>query len=138
MHLSKDQDFLTNLLGNSSAHAQQDSDPNSSGSDLDGSALVYSSDSDDAGTMAVWWISHIISPPALRLPPSEFDLPAPILTFTCKVSWLNIQGDWSVISPTDLVACISYPLLAFKYCDYSFGGSLLAFLNLTSDLGLCD
>ena len=50
MHLSEDHDFLTNLLGNSSAHAQQDSDPNSSGSDLDGSALVNSSDSDDAGT----------------------------------------------------------------------------------------
>ena len=70
----EDHDFLTNLLGNSSAHAQQDSDPNSSGSDLDGSALVNSSDSDDAGTMAVWWISHIISPPTLRLPPFEFDL----------------------------------------------------------------
>ena len=50
MHLSEDHNFLTNLPGNSSAHAQQDSDPNSSGSDLDGSALVNSSDSDDAGT----------------------------------------------------------------------------------------
>ena len=38
------------MLGNSSAHAQQDSNPNSSGSDLDGSALVNLSDSDDAGT----------------------------------------------------------------------------------------
>ena len=50
MHLSKDHNFLTNLLGNSFAHAQQDSDPNSSGSDLDGSALVNLSESDDAGT----------------------------------------------------------------------------------------
>ena len=38
------------MLGNSSAHAQQDSDPNSSGSDLDGSAFVNLSDNDDAGT----------------------------------------------------------------------------------------
>ena len=50
MHMSEDHIFLTNSLGNSSAHAQQDSDPNSSGIDLDGSALVNSSDSDDAGT----------------------------------------------------------------------------------------
>ena len=50
MHLSEDHNFLTNLLGNSSVHAQQDSDPNSLGSDLDGSALVNSSDSDDAST----------------------------------------------------------------------------------------
>ena len=50
MHLSEDHDFLTNLLDDSPAHAQQDTDSNSSGSDLDGSALVNSSDSDDAGT----------------------------------------------------------------------------------------
>ena len=50
MHLSEDHDFLTNLLGNASAHAQPDSDSNSSASDLDGSAFVNSSDSDDAGT----------------------------------------------------------------------------------------
>ena len=49
MHLLEDHNFLTNLLGDSPAHAQQDTDPNSSGSDLDGSALVNSSDSDDAG-----------------------------------------------------------------------------------------
>ena len=50
MHLSEDHHFLANLLGDSPTHAQQDTDPNSSGSDLDGSALVNLSDSDDAAT----------------------------------------------------------------------------------------
>ena len=52
MHLSENHEFLMNLLGNSPAHAQQDSGPNPSGSDLDGRALVNSSDSDDAGTQS--------------------------------------------------------------------------------------
>ena len=81
--------------------------------------------------LAVWWVSHIISPPTLWLSPSEFDLASSHFD-------LNIQCHLSVISPTDLVVCICYHLLSSKYCGYSFGGFSLAFLNLTSDLGLCD
>ena len=50
MHLSEDHKFLTKLLNNSLAHAQQALDPNFSDSDLDGSEMVNSLDSDDAGT----------------------------------------------------------------------------------------
>ena len=50
MHLSEDHDFLTNWVihPHMLSKIQIQTDPNSSGSDLDGSALVNSSDSDNA------------------------------------------------------------------------------------------
>ena len=48
--MSEDNAFLKNLLEvKSPGHAQQDSDPNSSISDLDCSGLVDTSENDDAG-----------------------------------------------------------------------------------------
>ena len=50
LQLSDDNKFLKNLLEvNSPGRAQQDSDPNSSVSDLDCSGLVDTPESDDAG-----------------------------------------------------------------------------------------
>ena len=60
MHLLGDYDFLTNLLGDSTAHAQQDSDPNILGSDLDVSALMNSSHSDNVGTQP-WSFDRLAS-----------------------------------------------------------------------------